>query len=281
MIKLNDDTPVEVYKVKDYQVLVKREDLAAPYGGPPFSKIRGLVPYLEKLKKEGYKNIGYVETSISMAGWGVAWVCHHLKLHCVIFDPQYKGASGLLEHHRKQWKKWGAELRPIPAGMARVNWNVVHQSFNGMDDFLLPLGLPLPTTVFATAQVARQTQKQHNFNTIVVNVGSGTICAGILLGVSNSISIHGVMGRTSASSQRGLSHKIQFIYQKAGVLNKGLLGKNNLKLHDPGWEYAERSTASCPFPTHGWYDLKAFQWLKENIERLRHPVLFWNIGREE
>jgi len=41
------DTSVEEYD----GIYVKREDLCAPEGAPPFSKIRGLVKHLEKLKR--------------------------------------------------------------------------------------------------------------------------------------------------------------------------------------------------------------------------------------
>lgn len=61
-----NDTPIEEYE----GIHVKREDLSAPPGAPPFSKIRGLVRHLEKLKKQGFIGAAYVETSVSMAGWG-------------------------------------------------------------------------------------------------------------------------------------------------------------------------------------------------------------------
>src|SRR5690606_14344341 len=111
------DTPIEEYD----GIYVKREDLCAPEGVPPFSKIRGLVKHLEKLKREGYIGVSYVETSVSMAGWGVAWACYHLGMKCRIFNPVYKKSIPLLEFHRQQWERWGAELVDIPAGMAKVN----------------------------------------------------------------------------------------------------------------------------------------------------------------
>ena len=90
-------TPIEVYN----DIYVKRDDLCFEYPAPPFSKCRGLLMHLAKLKKQGYKYIGYTETSISMAGWGVAWACQELGLTAIIFDPQYKDTPEVLKYHRK------------------------------------------------------------------------------------------------------------------------------------------------------------------------------------
>ena len=95
------ETEVEKYQIGKYPVLVKREDLAVKKPAPPFSKVRGIIPALQKLKKQGYTTIGYTESSISMAGWGLVWACEQLGLKAVIFDPQYKKTPSLLKYHRK------------------------------------------------------------------------------------------------------------------------------------------------------------------------------------
>ncbi len=88
MIKNN--TPVESYKCQGLSVLVKREDLCVKKHGPPFSKVRGIYDHLYALKKKGVTTIGYTETSISMAGWGLAWIGRCLGMRVVIYNPQYK-----------------------------------------------------------------------------------------------------------------------------------------------------------------------------------------------
>ena len=64
------NTPIKKYKVDGHEIIVKREDLACLPPGPPFAKVRGLYPVLQKLKEKGVKIFGYMDTSISMAGWG-------------------------------------------------------------------------------------------------------------------------------------------------------------------------------------------------------------------
>ena len=288
---LISNTPVEPYLVEGEEVLVKREDLSALPPAPPFSKVRGLLPHLDSLKRSGYSIIGYTETAISMAGWGVAWGCKEIgDLRAVIFDPQYKEPHPVLEYHRSMWKQFGAEIRPIKAGMARVNWNIsrnlLRKAFGEKKSILLPLGLPLEQTIKATAVETRLTLDTYpNVRSIVVNVGSGTIAAGVWKGAHNwvekdptnrTISVYGIMGRTG-----DVQGKRKKITEKAGLAlgDYGLFRSSvPFYLEDPHWEYMDRCDAPCPFPSHPYYDRKAWDWLVKNLSNLPKPVLFWNIG---
>jgi len=268
------ETPVEIYKIGDIDVLVKREDMAIKYPAPPFSKVRGLISNLNKLKIKGFKIIGYTETSVSMAGWGVAWACKELGLKAIIFDPQYKKTPSLLKYHRKQWKKFDAELIPIKAGRAKVNWYISKKILQKyLDSILLPLGLPFEETVLETKIQAEKCLDKYKPKSIVVNVGSGTICSGIIQ-AANYAKVYGIMGRTG-----DIIKKKKFIQQKSGFILNGLLKNRELILEDPGWKYAERSIIKCPFSCHPYYDLKAWEWLIKNIKKLERPILFWNIGK--
>lgn len=274
-MKILDNTPIEVYNIKGHQIYVKREDLSCQAPGPSFSKVRGLLPVLLRLKAEGIATVGYTETSVSMAGIGVAAFAQQLGMRAIIYDPQYKETPPLLVYHRTQWKRFGAETVPQKAGMAKVNYNIAknHMRDNYERSYLLPLGLGFPETVEGTAQEVCRTRasKQVDPATIVVAVGSGTICAGVLKGYLDKI-VYGVLCRTG-----NLEMKAQKIADKAGVSLGGFMGVD-LRLVDPGWEYTQASQISCPFPCHPVYDLKAFQWLIENIDQLKPPILFWNVG---
>lgn len=268
------DTPIEKYTIKGIPIFVQREDLCGPKEAPPFSKIRGIIPALLELKKQGYTTIGYTETSVSMAGWGLAWACSLLGLKCIIFDPQYKETPALLKYHRKQWNKFDAQLIPLPAGRAKVNF---YKSAKILKEFpnsyLVPLGMPFPETLEETKIQAEKSIKKIKPQSIVVNVGSGTICAGVLSAAENAV-VYGIMGRSGNAEL-----KKKQIMAKAGVWDIGLLANRKLILHDPGWEYTEPSSAKCPFPCHPFYDLKAVEWMIDNINELKQPILFWNIGR--
>lgn len=268
-IELLTDTPIEEY----YGIYVKREDLCAPPGAPPFSKIRGLVKHLENLKRRGYIGAAYVETSVSMAGWGVAWACYHLGLKSLIFNPVYKKPVPLLEFHREQWRRWGAEVVDIPVGRAKVNYykaqKMVPKGYK-----LLPLGLPLPETLEETARIAERCV--NDFRSIVICTGSGTITAGVWMATLPGRTVYGILSRTG-----DIGHKKRRIINNEYSLLSGFQGpKGRLELIDPGWEYAEPSKATVPFPCHPWYDAKAWEWLMENRRQceLEPPILFWNIG---
>jgi len=256
------DTPVEEYD----GIYVKREDLCAPEGAPPFSKIRGLVKHLEKLKREGYIGVSYVETSVSMAGWGVAWACYHLGMKCLIFNPVYKKPIPLLQFHRAQWKRWGAELKEVPAGRAKVNYYIARKQ-TPKNYKLLPLGLPLPETVSETRKIAEKCISKYK--SIVICIGSGTIAAGLFRATTPSQVLYGIMSRTG---NKNLKHR----HIWGETLFPQSYGK--LEIIDPGWEYTQMSKVKIPFPCHPWYDAKAWEWLIQNKENIPAPILFWNIG---
>lgn len=257
------DTPVEEYN----GVYVKREDLCVPPGAPPFSKIRGLVKHLEKLKHQGYIGAAYVETSVSMAGWGVAWACSQMGMKCLIFNPVYKNPIPLLQYHRQQWRQWGAETRDLPAGRAKVNYFIARKQIPEGHK-LLPLGLPLPETVSETYSVALTCIK--NYRSIAVCVGSGTIAAGIFRATAPNQTLYGVMSRSGNMEMKKKHITRDVIF--AGTT------KGKIKLIDVGWEYAGACMHPVPFPCHAYYDAKAWKWLMENKDRISAPVLFWNIG---
>lgn len=276
-------TPIETYftgPTGRTRVLVKREDLCTPEPGPNFSKMRGIVKRLETLKRQGYTTVGYTETSISMAGWGVAWAAQEIGLHVVIFDPQYKeyvkkpDHLKLLDAHRNKWIIFGAELVPLPAGRAKVNFHIGKKLLDKMypnRSVMLPLGLSLPETVEEVGREAQTIPK--NIRTIVVNVGSGTICAGILRGLSDrSVLVNGILGRTG---------NIYMKHKHITELDGSLFSMPALELFDPGYEYTEPENFPAPFPCHRYYDRKAWAWLAGNSNRFSDPILFWNIGGEE
>jgi 1-aminocyclopropane-1-carboxylate deaminase/D-cysteine desulfhydrase-like pyridoxal-dependent ACC family enzyme len=270
-------TPIEKYD----GIYVKREDLCFKPPAPPFSKCRGIIEHLKELKSQGITTVGYVETSVSMAGWGLAWVCEQLDMTVVIFDPQYKETPETLKYHREQWRthKSHVIIEPIKAGMAKVNWYICKKILEKYSNsILLPLGLPFEETISQTAlELTNIDINRYKFKSIVVCVGSGTICAGILKGVDKrqySIDIYGVMTRKGDKDA-----KRSKIIDKAGIFGYGLF-KNNweLSIFDEGWEYAQKSNIPVPFPCHTYYDAKAWEFLMKHRKRIPEPILFWNIG---
>lgn len=279
MIELKE-TPISVAPMGDILIYVKREDLCAPPGAPPFSKIRGVVKHLEKIKNSGITTVGYTETSISMAGWAVAWAGKKLGLRVVIFNPIYKNPLPELEYHRYQWRINGAKLVDIKAGMAKVNYNISKRMLGqiyGNSAVMLPLGLPFPETIVETAKEFIRTNKSSNFEdgykTVVVNVGSGTICSGLYKGMKSGSKLFGIMGRTGL-----MSKKLEKIERGTGFIFDRNLNHPDLFLVDQGFKYTDSVEIKTSFPCNKYYDAKAWKWLEENYKTLEQPILFWNIG---
>lgn len=268
---IQNNTPIEKYD----GVFVKREDLACLSPGPPFAKVRGLYKHMLSLKERGVQTVGYTETSISMAGWGVAWVAKELGMKAVIFDPIYKGPQPVLEYHRTKWDEFGAEIVKINAGMAKVNYNI---SRGKLKDYpaseMLPLGLPFPETISEVAKEYIRTVSGKNvWKTVVMCIGSGTMAAGVLRGsmLTNKALIFGILCRPSKR-----------IWEKKAKISAGagypIVGNDYLEVIDLGYEYTQEEQFSAPFPCNPYYDRKAWKWCSENQHRLERQILFWNIG---
>jgi len=278
------DTPVEEYLIENRKVFVKREDQACFPPGPPFAKVRGLFPVLERLKKEGIKNVGYMDTSISMAGWGVSFFCRELGLHPVIFAPAYKdGYRNNQEFQIKKWKEFGAEIIYIEKpNRMMINYYKARKTLaSRQNSYMLPLGLPFKETIDSVSdQVILHTPREVLGGSVVVCVGSGTMTAGILRGCymkSIKGDVYGIL--VSRKDPNGMRKKIFSVggFSDNPAIFWGYLPVN-FSVIDYGYEYTSKEECQCPFPCNPYYDRKAWKWFLDNINRLKDPILFWNIG---
>jgi len=282
------NTPLEVYPCGKAHVRVKREDCCVEEGGPPFSKVRGLYQRMLQIQRRGdVAGVAYVETAVSMAGWGVAWVARVLGMKCVIFDPQYvnsSDASGADIHrlHRIQWRANGADIRPIPAGRAKVAWYAAREPARAAGLELLPLGLPFEETIEETAREFHRTLALGvRPKTVVVCVGSGTVAAGILRAMPDGCELIGVMSRQGNAAMKEQAIRVRAETEMCVGLGS-LFPPRPIRFHvvDGGYQYTERARRPLPpFPSHEYYDAKAWEWLTAHVSELESPIWFWNIGR--
>jgi 1-aminocyclopropane-1-carboxylate deaminase/D-cysteine desulfhydrase-like pyridoxal-dependent ACC family enzyme len=265
-----DNTPWEVYDVQGIDVYVKREDLCCPEPGPSFSKIRGVERLLRKLPSSTL--VGVMDTRHSKAGWGVSWVCKELGLKCIDFYPVLKADNGLRDN-QLQAQAFGAELHPMKAGMSAVLYNraksiMVKKSMG----YMLPNGLKLHESVDATAEeLINYTPSYLHHGTWVVSISSGTIAAGAIKGLER-LNFDGLIVCHMGYSR---SHDTTRKYLQT------MSGSDCGRVHlvDEDYQYKDALDNSwIPFPCNEYYDAKAFTWLVRNINKLRQPVVFWNIG---
>lgn len=277
-------TPWEVHYVDGVPVHVKREDLCCPAPGPPFSKMRGVEAHITRICDElGYDPvIGVVDTSHSMAGWGVAYVCDVMGLDCVDFFASYvhereRGAElhlGNVEirEYQQRAQQFGAELVPMKAGRFAVMHAQSRTLFTSMTDsgYMMPNALKYKDLIPVTAKEVRTTPDELLQGTWIISISSGTVAAGVLNGLIDNhedmcIILHMGHDRSEAQAQRYI---------------RGLAGywPSYIDMINEHYNYVDKVDVHCPFPCNPWYDLKAWKWLMANVHDLEQPIIFWNIG---
>ena len=273
----------------DYdKVWVKREDLCFSPPAPPFSKCRGILSHFKTLKEQGIETVGYVDTTISMAGWGVSWACREVGMKAVIFGPTYKKKPSTYEtlvQHWRRWEEMGAEIIPIQATRTGVNWYIGRRILKekyGEKALLLPLGLPFAETIEETEKEFVKTIRSLPTppKTIVLCIGSGTICSGIWRGMNQlemrDTKLYGITCHNAILAEE----KIKRIEEKSGVKTNGLFKSPiSFQVILSVYNYTSRPKENAPFPCNPYYDLKAWEWLMQNRSQLEEPILFWNIGQ--
>ena len=272
---VKNNTPWEDYTLGDHTVWVKREDLCCPYPGPSFSKIRGVVAYLDAKKKELGPDlvVGVQDTMHSKAGWGVAYVCQKLGLRGIDFYPKLKIYDGKPGPAQEIAHKLGAELvqdRPLKSSVLWAR-SRKYMAEHYHTQVMMPNGLKLLESIEATAkELVEYTPKELIGGTWIASVSSGTLASGIWRGLAGC----GFVGTLIAHLGYSRSHD---------QVTRDIVGKcgSNAKLViiDEKYQYKDKVNNSwIPFPCNEYYDAKALTWLCNNVATLQQPVVFWNIG---
>ncbi len=263
-------------------IFVKREDLACPPPGPPFAKVRGLYPVLQKAKEEGIEIFGYMDTSVSYAAFGLSYFCQSMGLKSVVFYPEYKdGPRDNQLFQFKKWKEFGAEIIPLhKPNRLMINWYRARKILTEMypNSRMLPQGLPFPETIDnVSTEIVNDRDSLCDIQTIVVSAGSGVMTAGIMKGLQSiglTPDIYGIL--ISPKSTTVMKRKI---LKMSGLKEGGLFGSNiKLTIVDSSYAYTDKETIETPFPCNPYYDKKAWKWLIDNKNNIKLPALFWNIG---
>lgn len=275
-------TPIKEYFVevkgknsKSYgiPVYVKREDLSTLPPMPPLAKLRGAGLLLKALKHRGVKLIGHHDSWYSKAGWGIAVLCRRLELKCIVGYPNHRGKP--LPKQLVQAADHGAELYGVRPNFIRINYAMTKRWVESKGGYMLPLALACPESTIAVAREANTVPEALLSGTLVISVGSGTILSGLLLGLKEYPQIYGVSAGMSEKHQRRNVDRLLFLAEPTALHYNF---SNNFTIIPPSRPYEEQEDYPCPFPSHPNYDRKAWRWMCENIESLKQPILFWNIG---
>jgi len=267
-----DHTPIEIYD----GILVKREDLFRPPPYPPLSKLRGVEAVVKREKKNGKTIFGALDTSVSMSGQGLAAVCREQGCKAIVCFPWYVGQTSL-EPQQRICEELGAELVKIRAGRVGVMYHHAKIEVAKRGGIIFPMGMTLAETAAEVHKEAFHTLKKYKVRSIVLSVGTGTILAGVVMAVKELLvekdqgpfDVWAISCGMDPDKQRRRMQKIGISPIAEGLNFHHLLDH---------YSYYDQATAPCPFNAHPNYDLKAWDWLLRNRDRLEGPILFWNIG---
>jgi len=269
---ININTPIEEYWISGRAIFVKRDDKSTNPPAPPLAKLRGVSILLEKLYKQGIRNIGVVDTMLSKSAWGVAAIVKDLQydMQVYCFYPKYKSEKELPDNQR-QSELLGAKIIGLRGQRISIMFYQARKYMNLIEkSYMMPLGLTIIESVIAISDEAKRVPEKYLGGDLVVCVGSGMNLAGIIDGIGNKLNrIYGI-------GNGGHSLK----YQRRNINSFGIkLPENLIQIQPEGIKYYDKiDTSKIPFPTSPYYDAKAFKWLLEHINCLKEPILFWNIG---
>lgn len=261
---LRENTPVDDYR-EEYGLWVKREDLACPPPGPPFSKTRGVYA---RVKSRPEEIIGALDTRHSQAGHAVARACQILGKRCITYYPVFK-AEPEPKVSQERAQALGAELVGLPAGRSAILFHQARKHCEALGGYMMPNALKLEESV---AETAKEVANCPIVETVLVPISSGTMAAGVIRGLRQlkrmpRIILHLGYTRSHEEVER-------YVVTKGGSVKE-------LILIDEGYQYKDRSRydlADPPWPCNEFYDLKALHWWLEIGRQKYGEALFWNIG---
>lgn len=261
-----EHTPIEEVAVKGVTVFVKRDDLFGRVPAPPLGKLRGMRIVLRSLYESEVRLVGCWDTRVSKLGEGLAAGCREFpQMRAIVSYPTRVGAP--LPGPVVRAAALGATILPLRGNHVAICFAQAKRKVEALGGIMLPFGLDCPEAVTGVAQEAARVPPELCGGTIVLCCGSGVTLAGLLIGLKQL-----PQRLIGISSGRSLA-KIRACIQKYVAKPVGCV-----ELVEALMPYDSVSTVTCPFPAHPNYDLKAWQYLQDNIRRMKPPILFWNIG---
>jgi hypothetical protein len=259
---LRTGTPVEDYRA-EYGLFVKREDLACPPPGPPFSKTRGVYAWVAKQEAD---LIGVLDTYHSQAGHAVARACQVLGKRCLNFYPEFKREPGPRPPQLRA-AELGAELVGLPAGRSAILYHQARKQTVARGGVMIVNALKLEESVAETAKEVGS----RAYDVVLIPASSGTIAAGVMRGMG-----HHPLYLIHMGYSRSKADLLRYVRERSG-LNPDTV---KILLVDEGYEYKDvaRPGETPPWPCNCYYDLKCFRWWLDKGRVQYGEALFWSIG---
>ena len=264
--KLIGSAVEQTYTVSNKQVRVIREDLAYASPLPPNAKMSALWAIVQRAHAEHYTGVALFAKKQSGVSYaiGLPHMANALDMQSLLtypITPKHKFPDWLT-----QTQTDGAEIVPLHPNMVSINVNQNRKLAEMRGYYAVPFGFDDALSIETHAQ---RFVLPSNIGTLVLSAMTGMCLAGAILHLQRNdkfaADIVGVSGGRDASN----------IFK---TMRKYIDVPENVRIID---EYARhyKPNTVAPFDVHPDYELVAWHWLTQNVETLKEPIYFLNVGR--
>lgn len=252
---------MEAYKVRGETLIVMRDDLRYKSPLPHHAKMEALDMLIRHKKSASYKLIGCFCTTHGIWQFGLPHLALKHNMDSIVVYPSMnigKIPQGLRVNLN------GYRLEQIKPNMVAINGAQAKRIVEDAGGYYVPFGVDEMVAVHHMSNRINI----GNIGTLIVPCGSGVTLAAILMSIVKHQ--NNVEKIVAVSAGRPIKSIKKTILQYTGV-------PDYVEFIDT-YKYDEIPDISCPWNAHPYYELKAYDWLYNNIKRLSGPIIFYNIG---
>lgn len=265
-----DKTPVELHKINNLSVYVKRDDLMGDNKKlPPWGKMLSIKALIDKLDK----NVPIVQLNVfgSWSGWALSSLANQ-EVHVVMPDTKK-----ITEEYRSKIESNGGIIKLLRPNMMRILYAqaknfAIEKGFQQLPyafNDSIYLGL-MAKRLYSTLQSDFEALGSK-VDVLIVSSGSGVT----LTALSKALHRHNPDGQVYSVS-------VSSVKTVSTVLDKWKVNSPNIKVLQSEYEFSDMMpNYSVPFPCNQFWDKKTWHWLDHNSKMFKNKtVLFWNLGGE-
>lgn len=266
---IEENTPIEKYKVKGHTVYVKREDLQGDgVNSPAWGKLLATREMVKNLPDD--RPLIALNTYGSFSGWALSAICKELDVEFHMVHPKTKlihddymdicSANGTHFH----------ELRP---NMFKIMYGQLGKiaTDNNYQQLAYAYNSPVYLKFAAKRMLNTLQNAKVKFDNIVIPSGSGVTLSGLAAGVFR-FNPNANIYTCSVGTMGGVNDQLT---------RYPTLAARRDQIHNTVSEYEFNDLmkwCEVPFPCNQFWDKKAWHWLEQNIDKLEGRTLFWNLG---
>lgn len=287
LFKLSTDTLQETYQVRDVKVTVRHFERVAEkmnleisaahnlpvrtdYPLPLHGKMPALNVLLKSLQSQGITRVGCFASHGSNWAQGLPALAalYGFEKTIVVYatNPRAPNYPDWL----KQARSLGATLVPVKPNMTAINSSQAKKLIEEEGAYFIPFGLDTePVLTYLTNAMNFPDQLDN----LVLCCGSGITLVGI---VQHLIQFNKHIKRIiGVSSGRPVTALQKTLTDHVGAVDSAHVAHIDLR---EGYQYSQKLKTISAWPTHPYYELKAYDWLEKNIHTLDGAVWFLNMG---